>query len=175
MAPQDDIEGNSTTDDTPGCTLRRAVVDDVPLILAFIRELADYERLLHEVTADEASLRDTLFGDEPAAAVHIAEWNGKPVGFALYHGMYSTFLAQRGLYLEDLYVRPEFRGHGIGTALLRALAREAIDTGQGRLDWSCLDWNEPSRAYYRGLGARELAEWVRYRADGEALARLADS
>lgn len=155
------------------CTLRRAKPRDVPRILAFIRELAEYEQLLHEVRADERSLQRALFGDPPAASVLMAEWVGEPVGFALYHGMFSTFLGLEGLYLEDLYVRPAYRGRGVGTALLRALAREALDGGYCRLDWSCLDWNEPSRAYYRRLGARELDEWVRYRLDGDALARLA--
>jgi len=155
------------------CSLRAARPEDAPLVLAFVRELADYEKLLHHVTADEAAIRDTLFGPEPAAAVLIAEWDAEPAGFALYHGMYSTFMARPGLYLEDLFVRPAFRGRGIGTALLARLARIALDTGQGRLDWSCLDWNTPSLEFYESLGARRLDEWVRLRLDGEALEHLA--
>ena len=155
-------------------TLRPARSTDAAAILTFIRELADYERLLNEVTATEAGIRETLFGDEPQAFVLMAEWQGKPAGFALYHGMYSTFLARPGYYLEDLYVRPEFRGRGIGKALLTRLARLAVETGQCRLDWSCLDWNEPSLAFYRQLGAREMNEWLRLRLDGDALQRVAE-
>ena len=157
----------------PGLVLRPAEASDVPVILKFIRELADYERLLHEVTADEASIHDTLFGASPAAAVIMAELHGEPVGFALYHGMYSTFMARPGIYLEDLYVNPACRGKGIGTALLIHLAQHALATGQGRLDWSCRTRNEPSLTFYRNLGARELQEWVRFRLDGSALAAVA--
>ncbi len=153
--------------------LRPAGPQDAGTILSFIRELADYEKLLHEVTATESSIHDTLFGEAPEAAVIMADWGSEPAGFALYHGMYSTFIARPGYYLEDLYVRPRFRGRGIGKALLTALARQAVETGQCRLDWSCLDWNEPSLAFYRSLGARELSEWTRLRLDGEALEAVA--
>ena len=153
--------------------LRPAEAGDSDTILSFIRELAEYEKLLHEVTATASSIRDTLFGEAPDAAVIMAEWAGEPAGFALYHGMYSTFIARSGYYLEDLYVRPQFRDRGIGKALLTTLARQALETGQCRLDWSCLDWNEPSLAFYRGLGARELSEWTRLRLDGAALEAVA--
>jgi len=159
--------------DQQALTIRSARPDDAALILEFIRELADYERMLDEVSADETAIHDTLFTTPPSAQVFIAEWDNKPVGFALFHGMYSTFMGKPGIYLEDLYVRPAARGRGIGTALLRRLARYALDTGCGRLDWSCLDWNEPSLAFYRKIGARELTEWVRLRVDGDALTELA--
>ena len=158
---------------TPPHTLRPATLADAPRILEFVRELADYEKLLHEVTADLATVEATLFGPEPSARVIMAEVDGTPAGFALYHGMYSTFIGRPGIYLEDLYVRPAFRGQGIGKALLVRLARLAVDDGQCRLDWSCLDWNEPSLAFYRSLGARELSDWTRLRLDGEALERVA--
>jgi diamine N-acetyltransferase len=158
---------------TDALVLRPAEPRDAGAILSFIRELADYEQLLHEVTATESSLHDTLFGEAPDAAVIMADWAGEPAGFALYHGMYSTFIARSGYYLEDLYVRPEFRGRGIGKALLTTLARQALETGQCRLDWSCLDWNEPSLAFYRSLGARELSEWTRLRLDGASLEAVA--
>lgn len=155
-------------------TLRPARPSDAAHILAFVRELADYEKLLNEVTGTEAQIRETLFGKEPQAFVLMALWGDEPAGFALYHGMYSTFIARSGYYLEDLYVRPEHRGRGIGKALLTRLARLAVDTGQCRLDWSCLDWNEPSLAFYRQLGAREMTEWVRLRLDGESLQKVAE-
>lgn len=153
--------------------IRPAGEADVPLILRFIRELAEYERLLDEVVATEASLRATLFGPRPAAEVVIAEEDGAPVGFALFFHNYSTFLARPGLYLEDLYVRPEARGRGTGRALLAHLARLARERGCGRLEWWVLDWNESAVRFYRSLGARPMDEWTVFRLTGPDLARLA--
>jgi GNAT superfamily N-acetyltransferase len=154
--------------------IRPAVEADVPLILRFIRELAEYERLRHEVVATEERLRDTLFGARPAAEVVIAEDAGEPVGFALYFHNYSTFLAQPGIYLEDLYVRPEARGRGVGRALLAHLARLARERNCGRLEWWVLDWNESAIRFYRSLGAQPMSDWTVFRLTGGELARLAD-
>ena len=153
--------------------IRAAAPDDVPLILAFIRELAAYERLAHEVVASEASLAATLFGPRPAAEVVLAEIDGAPAGFALYFHNYSTFLGRPGLYLEDLFVRPEFRGRGIGRALLARLARIAVERGCGRMEWWVLDWNAPAAGFYERLGARPMSDWTVFRMDGEALSALA--
>jgi GNAT superfamily N-acetyltransferase len=163
---------NENEDDAP-LTLRAATPDDVPLILRFIRELADYERLLHEVEATEERLRETLFGPRAYAEVVIAETQGEPQGFALFFHNYSTFLAKPGIYLEDLYVRPEARGRGIGRKLLAHLARIAKERGCGRLEWWVLDWNEPARRFYRSLGAEAMDEWTVHRVAGGALDRLA--
>ena len=158
-----------------GVRIRPAVKADVPLILRFIRELAEYERLLHEVVATEEKLRDTLFGARPAAEVVIAEdADGEPLGFALFFHNYSTFLAQPGIYLEDLYVRPEARGRGAGRALLAHLARLAKERGCGRLEWWVLDWNESAIRFYRSLGAQPMSDWTVFRLTGDDLARLAD-
>jgi GNAT superfamily N-acetyltransferase len=164
------------TDGAPASIrIRPAVSADVPLILRFIRELADYERLLHEVVATEDKLRDTLFGARPAAEVVIAEdEGGEPLGFALFFHNYSTFLAQPGLYLEDLYVRPEARGRGAGRALLAHLARLARERGCGRLEWWVLDWNESAIRFYRSLGAQPMSDWTVFRLTGSDLSRLAD-
>jgi GNAT superfamily N-acetyltransferase len=159
---------------TPSLRIRPATEADVPLILRFIRELAEYERLLHEVVATEDRLRDSLFGARPAAEVVIAEEDGEPAGFALFFHNYSTFLAQPGIYLEDLYVRPEARGGGTGRALLAHLARLARERGCGRLEWWVLDWNEPARRFYRSLGAQPMDEWTVHRITGADLERLAD-
>jgi GNAT superfamily N-acetyltransferase len=153
--------------------VRPAAEADVPLILRFIRELAEYERLLHEVVATEAGLRDTLFGARPAAEVVIAEEDGAPLGFALFFHNYSTFLARPGLYLEDLYVRPEARGRGAGRALLAHLARLARERGCGRLEWWVLDWNESAVRFYRSLGAQPMDDWTVFRLAGPDLDRLA--
>lgn len=160
--------------DGAGMIIRPATEADVPLILRFIRELAEYERLLHEVVATEARLRETLFGARPAAEVVIAEADGEPLGFALFFHNYSTFLAQPGIYLEDLYVRPEARGRGVGRALLAHLARLARERGCGRLEWWVLDWNESALRFYRSLGARPMDEWTVQRLTDADLDRLAD-
>ena len=153
--------------------IRPATRADVPVILAFIRDLAEYERLPHEVVATEAALDETLFGDRPAAEVRIATLGGEAVGFALFFHTYSTFLARRGLYLEDLFVRPDARGHGVGRALLAALARLAVERGCGRLEWSVLDWNASAIGFYRALGAAPMDDWTVFRLTGDALARVA--
>lgn len=152
------------------CHLRAATPADVPLILRFIGELANYEKLGHEVVATEEALRRTLFAETPAAHVVLAEAHGAPAGFALYFFNYSTFLAQPGLYLEDLFVRPEFRGAGIGRALLLHLAKIANARGCGRMEWAVLDWNEPAKGFYRKLGAVPLDDWRVMRLTGAALA-----
>ena len=155
------------------CTIRSATADDVPLVLAFIRDLATYEKLLADVVATEDSLRRTLFCPQPAAQVVIAEVDGRPAGFALYFFNYSTFLAQPGLYLEDLFVKPELRGHGVGKALLLRLARIANERGCGRMEWAVLDWNEPAKGFYRRLGAVQLDDWRVMRLTGAALHQYA--
>jgi len=157
-----------------GIAVRPATEADVPLVLRFIRELAAYERLLDEIVATETRLRETLFGPRPAAEVVIAEEGGEAVGFALFFHNYSTFLAQPGIYLEDLYVRPEARGRGAGRALLRHLARLVRERGCGRLEWWVLDWNESAIRFYRSLGARAMDEWTVFRLAGPALDRLAE-
>lgn len=157
----------------PGFRIREAVEADLPLIASLIRELAEYERLLDQVTLTDAGLRDALFGERPYAEVAIAELDdGEPAGFALYFHNFSTFLGRPGIYLEDLFVRPRHRAAGIGRALLRHLARLAAERGCGRLEWAVLDWNEAAIGFYRSLGARPVEGWSVYRLDGEALARL---
>lgn len=153
--------------------IRAAGPDDVPQVLRFIRALAEYERLLPEVEASEERLRVALFGARPCAEALLAEWDGKPAGFALYFHNFSTFLAKPGLYLEDLFVLPELRGHGIGRALLAELARIALQRGCGRMEWAVLDWNEPALRFYRSIGARVLDDWKIERMTGAALERLA--
>ena len=155
-------------------TLRPAAPGDIPLILELIGELADYERLAHEVKADAQRMHDHLFGPRPYAEVLIGEVDGQAQGFALFFHNYSTWLSQPGIYLEDLYVRPAARGAGLGKALLTELARLAVERGCGRLEWSVLDWNEPAIGFYRSLGARPQDEWTVYRLAGDALRELAD-
>jgi GNAT superfamily N-acetyltransferase len=156
-----------------GLDIRAAVEDDLPLILRFIQDLAVYERLRSSCVATTDKLRRTLFTSPPAAEVLIARLDGEPVGFALFFHNYSTFLAQRGLFLEDLFVNPEARGKGVGRALLSALARIAVERDCGRFEWSVLDWNEPAIGFYRGIGARPMDDWTTFRLEGDALRDLA--
>ena len=153
--------------------IRPTTAADAPLILDFIRQLAEYEKLAHEMVADAATLQASLFGDNPKAFCVIAEWDGAPVGFALYFYNFSTFLGKPGIYLEDLFVKPEMRGKGIGKSLLKYLAAKAKAEGCGRLEWWVLDWNTPSIDFYKSLGAVAMDEWTVYRVTGEALDTLA--
>lgn len=152
-----------------------AVEADVPLILELIKGLAEYERLSDSVIATEARLRESLFGAKPAAEVLLAYQESECAGFATFFPVYSTFLAQAGIYLEDLFVRPHLRGRGIGLALLARVARIAIERNCGRVEWGVLDWNQPSIEFYKKLGAVPMDEWTKYRLDGESLAQLADA
>lgn len=153
--------------------IRAATLADADLIAALVRELADYEKLLHECRVTPEAIAASLFGDRPQAECVIAEWQGAPVGFALFFHNYSTFLARPGLYLEDLFVRPAARGRGVGKALLQYLATLAVERGCGRFEWSVLDWNAPAIAFYESLGAKAQSEWTIYRVTGEALTALA--
>ena len=153
-------------------TIRFADAADTPVILRFIRALAEYEKLEHECLADEASLRAQLFGPRPYAEVLLIEEDGAAHGFALFFHNFSTFLAKPGIYLEDLFVDPAQRGKGYGKALLVRLAGIAVERGCGRLEWSVLDWNKPSIDFYLSLGARPMDEWTVYRLDGAALEQL---
>lgn len=153
--------------------IRPAVPADTPLILDLVRALAEYERLDDECVATEERLRDSLFGTVPHAEVLIAEQDGQPAGFALFCHNYSTFLARRGVWLEDLFVRPEFRGLGIGRTLLERLATIAVERDCGRLEWSVLDWNDSAIGFYHSVGAEPLDDWTTFRIAGQALLRLA--
>jgi len=157
----------------PGFVIREATVEDVPLILNFIRELADYEKLLHEVVATEETLCETLFGNRRVAEVVIGYLDGHPVSFALFFHNFSTFLGRPGIYLEDLFVKPEMRGKGIGKMMLAFLAKLAKDRGCGRLEWWVLDWNESAIKFYRSIGAISMDEWTVHRVTGDALDELA--
>ena len=157
------------------CTIRRAAVEDVPTILELIRELAIYERAPDEVTATEQQLVDVLFGEKPAAEVLLAFEKEAPVGFAVYFFNFSTWLGRPGLYLEDLFVRPEQRGKGCGYALLVELAKIARDRGCGRMEWAVLDWNEPAIQFYRKLSAKPMDEWTVFRLTRDGIDRLAKS
>jgi len=152
--------------------IEAATESDIPLILTFINGLAQYEGLAHEVVATEENLRESLFGPRASAEVAIAYSATEPVGFAVFFHNYSTFLGRTGLYLEDLFVLPEWRGRGLGRALLRYVARIAVTRDCGRLEWSVLNWNEPAIRFYRALGARPMDEWTIYRLTGESLEQL---
>lgn len=156
-----------------GLTFRMAEKKDVSLILYFIKELASYEKMLDQVVATEALLMEWLF-KKKTAEVFFAEIDGTEIGFALYFHNFSTFLGQAGLYLEDLYVLPEYRGHGYGKAILKHLAQIAVERGCGRLEWWCLDWNQSSIDFYLSLGAKAMDEWTVYRITGETLLKMAE-
>lgn len=153
-------------------SIRPATRSDLPLIAQFIRDLAEYEKLAHEVRFDEAVLGDRLFGARPYAEVLIGEIDGVAQGFALFFHNFSTFEGRPGIYLEDLFVRPEARGSGLGKALLKALAALAVERDCARLEWSVLDWNEPAIVFYRSLGAKSMDGWTINRVDGDALQEL---
>ena len=155
--------------------IRRARPGEAGLVLSFIRELAAYEKLSHEVEATEAMIAEALFGNDPRLCCALAEWNGEPVGFAVWFVNFSTFSGRHGIYLEDLYVRPSHRGHGLGKALLVYLATECVENGWSRLQWAVLDWNAPSIAFYKSLGAEMMDDWTLCRVTGPALSRLAGS
>jgi GNAT superfamily N-acetyltransferase len=159
----------------PDFSIEPASSRDVPLILQFIRELAEYEQLLDQVTATEASLDETLFGPHPAAEVVIASAGEQPAGFAVFFQTYSTFLSQPGMYLEDLFVRPEWRRRGLGGEILSYLASIAVERGYGRLEWSVLNWNEMALRVYRRIGAQPMSEWTVQRVTGSDLPRLAST
>ena len=157
----------------PLLSIRPATADDVALIRQLIAELAEYERLADAAVATDDGLREQLFSAQPAAEVLIGEVDGQAAGFALFFHNFSTFLGKRGLYLEDLFVRPELRGRGIGKRLMVHLARVAVERGYGRFEWSVLDWNTPAIDFYRSIGARPMDEWTVQRIDGQALRELA--
>lgn len=158
---------------TPSATIRPAVSDDAETIADLVRALAVYEKLEDQARADAASFRRHLFGTDPCAEALMADVDGESVGFALFFPTFSTFRGEKGLYLEDIYVRPPFQGQGIGTLLLRQLARIAIERGCGRLEWSVLNWNAPAIAFYESLGALPMQGWTVYRLADEALNHLA--
>ena len=160
---------------TANFTIRPATIADLPVILELIRALATYEQAPGEVTATEQQLVDVLFGEKPAAEVLLASENETPVGFAVFFHNFSTWLGRPGLYLEDLFVRPEHRGKGYGRALLIDLAKIARDRGCGRMEWAVLDWNEPAIEFYRKLGAKPLDEWTVFRLTRDGIARLAEA
>lgn len=154
-------------------SIRAARPDDSALVFALVGELADYEKLSHEVDATEAMIADALFGESPRLFCDIAEWDGAAAGFAVWFLNFSTFRGRPGIYLEDVFVRPEFRGKGIGKALLTRLARRCVDQGWARFEWAVLDWNAPSIAFYKSIGAQVMDEWNICRLSGEALSRFA--
>lgn len=162
-----------TSTSIPGFVIRQATEADVPLILQFIRGLAEYERLAHECVADEVTLKKSLFGERKVAEVVIGYDHGNPVCFALFFHNFSTFLGRPGIYLEDLFVNPDQRGKGFGKAMLAYLAKLAVERECGRLEWSVLDWNEPAINFYKSLGAKPMDEWTIFRVTGDALTQLA--
>jgi diamine N-acetyltransferase len=154
-------------------TIRPARPADARLIYSLVRELADYERLAHEVDSTEAQIAAALFGEQPRLFCHIAEWDGEAVGFALWFLNFSTFRGRHGLYLEDIFVRPALRGKGIGKALMRQLARHCVENGFARFEWTVLEWNKPSIEFYRSIGANVLDDWRVCRMSGDALTKFA--
>lgn len=157
-----------------GITIRKAEEKDTNLILKFIKELADYEKLLHTVESDEEILKSSLFCPNPAAEVLLAYSQDEPAGFALFFQNFSTFVGKPGLYLEDLFVKPHLRGKGIGKALLIILAKIAKERNYGRVEWAVLDWNEPSINFYKSLGAKPMNEWTIFRVEGETIDQIAN-
>lgn len=157
----------------PETVFRYADRNDVPLILGFVKELADYEQLQDEVVADEKTLEEWIFDRQKAEVIFALE-DGKEVGYALFFHNFSTFLGRAGIYLEDLYIQPAYRGRGYGKALLKKLASIAVERGCGRLEWSCLDWNKPSIDFYLSLGAQPMSDWTVYRLAGNTLTELAE-
>jgi GNAT superfamily N-acetyltransferase len=155
--------------------IRPATIDDIPIILQLIRDLATYERAPNDVTATETQLAEVLFGTKPSAEVLLAFEDNSPVGFAVFFHNFSTWLGRSGLYLEDLFVRPEDRGKGYGRALLVRLAKIARERGCGRMEWAVLDWNEPAIQFYRKLGAKPMEEWTVFRLTGDGINELAQS
>ena len=153
--------------------IRPATEADVQLLVEFIRALAEYEKLLDEVVATEEGVRQSLFGETPAAEALIGEWGGEPAAFAVYFQNFSTFTGRAGLYLEDLFVKPEYRERGIGKLMLKHLAKIAVDRGCPRFEWVALDWNEPAIKFYEGLGAKQLSDWRYFRMSGDSLEQLA--
>lgn len=157
-----------------GLTLRFATIDDVPVILELIKELADFEELSHEVIATEKKLKESLFGEHPVAEVIIADYFTKPVGFSLFFHNFSTFLGQPGIYIEDIYIKPEHRSIGIGKTILVYLAKLAMERGCGRIEWSVLDWNVNALNFYNELGAKAMDGWTVFRLTGKTLSSLSD-
>jgi GNAT superfamily N-acetyltransferase len=149
--------------------IQKATAQDVPVVLSFIRKLAEYEQKSHEVVATEAALHDAMFGPRPIVEVQLAYWDSEPVGFALYYWIFSTFRGKPGLFLEDLFVDPDYRGRKIGTALLQALGAAARERGCSRVEWWVLKWNQPAIDFYRRLGAEEIVEWGIYRLDPQLM------
>lgn len=156
------------------CHLRYAQEDDIPLIFQFIKDLAEYEKMADEVVATESQLKEHLFGDHSYAEVILAYYDDSPAGFALFFHSFSTFLERPGIYLEDLFVKPEYRGQGIGTSLLSYLAKVAVERDCGRLEWAVLDWNTPSIEFYKYLDAKPVDDWTRFRLAGDSLVKLSE-